>query len=84
MRVELYEPGPVDGQQPHTRDELYIVVSGSGQFECGARRVACGPHDVLFVPAGVPHRFVDTPPHFRTWVVLYGPEGGEADAEPAR
>jgi len=84
MLVELYEPGPVDTQQPHTRDELYIVVSGTGGFECGERRVACGPHDVLFARAGERHRFVDTTPEFRTWVVFYGPEGGEADQEQQR
>lgn len=80
MLVELYDPGPVDTQQPHTRDELYIVISGRGTFERGEERVAFGPHDVLFVPAGVAHRFVDYTPEFRTWVVFYGPEGGEVGA----
>jgi len=28
--VEIYAPRGVDPQQPHTRDELYIVVSGVG------------------------------------------------------
>ncbi len=80
MLVELYVPGPVDTQQPHTRDELYIVVSGSGTFERGDERVQFGPHDVLFVRAGERHRFVDHSGDFRTWVVFYGPEGGEADS----
>jgi hypothetical protein len=30
------------------------------------------------VPAGVPHRFVDFSDDFETWVVFYGPKGGEA------
>jgi len=77
MLVELYDPGPVDTQQPHTRDELYIVVSGRGTFERGRERVPFGANDVLFVPAGMPHRFVDYTEDFRTWVVFYGPEGGE-------
>ncbi len=33
--------------------------------------------DVLFVPAGVAHRFEDFSDDFGTWVVFYGPEGGE-------
>jgi mannose-6-phosphate isomerase-like protein (cupin superfamily) len=78
LLVELYDPGPVDTQQPHTRDEVYVVVSGSGTFEREGERVAFAPHDVLSVPAGAPHRFVDYTPDFRTWVVFYGPEGGEA------
>ena len=61
-----------------------VFVSGTGGFECGERRVACGPHDVLFARAGERHRFVDTTPEFRTWVVFYGPEGGEADQEQQR
>ena len=77
MLVELYDPGPIDTQQPHTRDELYIVVSGRGTFERGDERTTFGPHDVLFVPAGMPHRFVEYTGDFRTWVVFYGPEGGE-------
>lgn len=84
MLVELYEPGPVDTQQPHTRDELYIVVSGRGTFECGDARVSFGPHDVLFVRAGERHRFVDYTPDLRSWVVFYGPEGGEQDSEAPR
>jgi len=78
MRVELYDPGPVDTQQPHARDELYIIVSGHGSFERGDARVPFNPHDVLFVPAGVPHRFIDYSPDFRAWVVFYGPEDGQA------
>jgi len=84
MLVELYDPGPVDTQTPHTRDELYIVVSGRGRFERGDERVDFAPHDVLFVPAGVPHRFVDYSSDFRTWVVFYGPEGGEAGRDHPR
>lgn len=80
MLVELYVPGPIDTQQPHDRDELYVIVSGSGTFERGTERVRFGPHDVLFVPAGLPHRFVDFTPGFRTWVVFYGPQGGERAA----
>ena len=84
MLVELYDPGPVDTQQPHTSDELYIIVAGSGTFVRGDERVRFGPNDVLFVPAGVPHRFVDHTPEFRSWVVFYGPEGGERHEENRR
>jgi uncharacterized RmlC-like cupin family protein len=33
--------------------------------------------DVLFVCAGVPHRFENFSADFATWVFFYGPEGGE-------
>ena len=34
--------------------------------------------DVIFVEAGVPHRFEGYGEDFATWVVFWGPEGGEA------
>jgi hypothetical protein len=33
---------------------------------------------VLFVPAGIEHRFIKFTEDFVTWVVFYGPKGGEA------
>ncbi len=42
-------------------------------------RLALGPDDVLFVPAGVEHRFEDFTVGLAVWVVFYGPEGGEAE-----
>ncbi|MFT5765663.1 MAG: mannose-6-phosphate isomerase-like protein (cupin superfamily), partial [Saprospiraceae bacterium] len=35
--------------------------------------------DVLFVPAGVAHRFEKFTEDFATWVIFYGPKGGEVE-----
>lgn len=78
LDVELYAPRGHDPQTPHTRDEVYVVVSGTGTFVRDGERVAFGPGDFLFVPAGVAHRFEDFTDDFATWVLFYGPEGGEA------
>jgi uncharacterized protein YjlB len=43
----------------------------------GERREPCGAHDVLFVPAGVEHRFEGFSDDFAVWVFFFGPEGGE-------
>ena len=75
--VEFYKPDKVDLQQPHTRDEIYVIASGSGQFVNGEHQHAVEPGEVLFVPAGREHRFVDFTDDFATWVFFYGPEGGE-------
>ena len=32
---------------------------------------------MLFVEAGVDHRFVDFSDDFETWVIFWGPDGGE-------
>jgi len=77
MVVEYYKPSEVDLQEPHTRDELYFIASGSGYFVNGDTREKFEPGEVLFVPAGVVHRFEEFTPDFATWVIFYGPEGGE-------
>lgn len=77
LAIELYRPVHVDHQQPHERDEVYIIVSGTGTFKNGDDLVSFGPNDFLFVPAGVDHRFIDFTDDFCTWVMFYGPVGGE-------
>jgi mannose-6-phosphate isomerase-like protein (cupin superfamily) len=77
MSVELYAPVGSDPQAPHAQDELYFVQSGRGVFEVDGARHAFAPGDCLFVRAGVPHRFVEFTPDFATWVVFWGPPGGE-------
>ena len=78
LSVEYYRPESVDRQSPHTRDEVYVVASGSGWFVNGDDRHAFETGEVLFVPAGMEHRFVDFTDDFATWVFFWGPEGGEA------
>ncbi len=77
LAAEIYRPEQVDLQQPHTRDEIYVIVAGTGKFECDGELTDFGPGDFLFVPAFAPHRFVDFSADFSTWVFFYGPEGGE-------
>jgi mannose-6-phosphate isomerase-like protein (cupin superfamily) len=79
LSVELYAPRGVDPQGPHTRDEVYAVVRGSGWFRNGNDRYRFGPGDVLFVPAGVVHRFEEFTDDMVVWVFFYGPEGGEPE-----
>ncbi len=78
LLAKLYAPRGHDPQKPHTRDEVYIVASGSGTFVAGDKRHPFGPGDFLFVPAQVVHRFEDFSDDLKLWVVFYGPEGGEA------
>ena len=78
LTVELYAPIGSDPQTPHTRDEVYIVVSGSGEFVVAGERSPFKPGDALFVAAGVEHRFENFTADFTTWVIFYGPDGGES------
>jgi mannose-6-phosphate isomerase-like protein (cupin superfamily) len=77
LSVEVYAPRGQDPQSPHTKDEVYVVVQGSGRFRNGGERHPFGPGDVLFVAAGVDHRFEDFTDDLVVWVIFYGPEGGE-------
>ena len=76
--VEFYQPDGKDEQTPHDRDEIYLVVSGSGNFINGEESTPFSAGDFLFAPAGVEHRFIDFTSDFATWVFFYGPVGGEA------
>lgn len=80
LSIELYAPRGSDPQSPHRQDEVYVVVHGTGMFVNGARRDPFGPGDLLFVPAGVLHRFEEFSDDLVVWVVFYGPDGGEAPA----
>lgn len=75
--VEYYKPAKLDKQQPHNRDEVYVIASGSGTFFNGVKRVKFKTGDFLFVKAGVEHRFEKFSEDFATWVFFYGPVGGE-------
>jgi len=79
LSVELYAPRGSDPQDPHTRDEVYAVASGSGWFRNGDLRHRFNAGDVLFVPAGVVHRFEEFSHDLAVWVFFYGPEGGESN-----
>ena len=79
LEVEIYQPEGHDPQEPHVRDEAYLVARGTGVFFDGEQRHPVGPGSFLFVAAGQPHRFEDFSFDFAVWVLFYGPEGGESD-----
>lgn len=82
LSVEIYCPKHQDFQQPHDRDEIYIIISGQGQFFADGITNDFRPGDFLFVPAGIEHRFENFSEDFSTWVIFYGPVGGEAHYQP--
>ena len=57
LGVYRLRAGAHDPQQPHGEDEVYYVASGRGHVRVGAedREVATGA--IIFVKAGVEHRF---------------------------
>lgn len=93
LEVRWLAQHPDEAQSPHDRDELYVVVSGTGVFVRteeqvpfvepghvgvqGEERITVQPGDTLFVPAGTVHQFEVMSPDFGVWMIFYGPEGGE-------
>jgi Cupin domain len=80
LTVRFYSPHGLDRQEPHTRDEVYVIASGSATFRCCGRDLRVNTGDVLTIPANYDHRFVDLTGDFATWVFVYGPEGGGGES----
>jgi mannose-6-phosphate isomerase-like protein (cupin superfamily) len=72
LEARWYRPPNPDPQTPHDRDEVYVVVSGQGEFMRGSTRVTFGPGDLLFVAKGEPHRFENHTADTAVWVI-FGP-----------
>jgi len=53
----LVAPEP-DRQQPHSDDEVYVVLEGTGTLEVEGVRVDLREGQSVYVPAGAEHRFV--------------------------
>ena len=61
MSAGLYvlPAGATDPQRPHHEDEMYYVVRGQARMRLGSEDQAVGEGSVIFVAAGVEHRFHD-------------------------
>jgi len=57
--IYVLSAGGTDPQSPHKEDELYYVVRGKARIRAGTEDQAVGEGSVIFVAAGVPHRFYD-------------------------
>jgi len=78
MSVEYFAPQQSDTQTAHQQDELYVIARGHGQCNRQQEIIECKAGDVLFVPAGMEHRFENFTDDFATWVIFYGPISGES------
>jgi mannose-6-phosphate isomerase-like protein (cupin superfamily) len=61
MSAGIYtlQPGSQDPQKPHQQDELYYIVRGRGRFSVDQEDRDVEAGSVIFVAAGVEHRFHD-------------------------
>ncbi len=68
----VLEAGATDPQSPHTEDELYVVMSGRAHVTVGDDERDVRGGSLIFVGAGVPHRFHDIEERI-VLVVAFGP-----------
>lgn len=57
--VYVLPGGGTDPQSPHKEDELYYVARGRARMRAGSEDQAVSQGSVIFVAAGVEHRFYD-------------------------
>lgn len=76
MSAGLYalQAGELDPQSPHGQDEIYLVVSGRAAITVGEETTTVARGSVVYVPAGVPHRFHHVTEDLRVMVVFSPPE----------
>jgi mannose-6-phosphate isomerase-like protein (cupin superfamily) len=59
LTVALWPLDSIDEQQPHAEDEVYYVAAGQARLRVGADDHEVAPGSVVYVRAGVEHRFHD-------------------------
>jgi mannose-6-phosphate isomerase-like protein (cupin superfamily) len=75
MSRSRFADRPTKGPQvPHSRDEFYIVASGTGRYRVEDRVTEIGAGDLLFAAAHAAHGFEDYSDDFAIWIVFYGSE----------
>ncbi|MEU5424258.1 cupin domain-containing protein [Streptomyces olivoreticuli] len=76
MSVGLYalDAGDTDPQTPHAQDEVYMVMSGRAAITVGDETTEVARGSVVYVRAGVPHRFHHISEDLRVLVVFSPPE----------
>ena len=79
MGLYRLKAGQADEQQPHTEDEVYVVLSGKAVFRAGGRQQAVAAGTILFVERAAEHRFVDITEDLTVLVFFAPPEGSLKD-----
>lgn len=70
--IYVLDAGATDPQSPHGEDELYVVMGGRAVVQVGDEERPVRQGTVVFVAAGVPHRFHDITERL-VLMVMFGP-----------
>lgn len=75
LGLYILPAGGDDKQQPHTEDEVYVVLAGRAVLDVSGQAVPVRAGSVVFVAQGAPHRFRDIEEDLATLVVFAPAEG---------
>jgi len=80
MSAGLYylPAGGVDTQSPHGEDEVYVILSGRAHVLVGGEDREVAPGTIVYVEAGVDHRFHDLTDDLTALVFFAPAEGTQA------
>lgn len=69
---EYWKPRAEDTQEPHDRDEVFVLVAGQSDFSLGDKQRSVKTGDLIFVPAGTPHKFFNFTDDLAMCIVFFG------------
>jgi quercetin dioxygenase-like cupin family protein len=72
--VYVLPAGGVDPQSPHREDEMYYIVRGRARMRAGSEDSAVSEGSIIFVAAGVEHRFYEIAEELMVLVFFAPPE----------
>jgi len=65
-------------------DLLVILLRGKGEMTVGDRKLLMQAGDIVFIPKGVPHRFVNTDATLSIGLALFAPPFQQGDTVPVQ
>lgn len=80
MSLIYFSPEGTDYQTPHSQDEWYFVLEGSGVIEIEGKEHSFSQGAAIFVAAGENHKFLGNLNGIKMWALFYGPNRGEKSA----
>ena len=80
LGMSVWPAGGEDTQQPHTEDEVYVVMAGRGTIRVADEDRPVKPGSVIYVGAGVEHRFHSVSEDLHVLVFWAPPYRSRADA----
>ncbi len=72
--IDVINKGGIDPQQPHTSDEIYYIINGSGSIKIANQSRSVKTGDLIYVAKNIPHHFYDITAKLIVLVMMAPPE----------